>query len=196
MNDLIHSCASALDQAVTPSCGTNYGERITTVILSKTKVSCAGNVPTAAEFSTSYSSIVIYKNIVRGHRITKGATEIQWNVTERYDKEYRVEGRIRRLSGSLVRTTEKLDRYPNLYMYYITDKNYCFGPYNATSNFDLIELEGKGVPPYLKFWFDFVGNGIDYSNYDSNYNNITGDNITADSTTITVDSTTITVDNT
>jgi hypothetical protein len=195
MNDLLYSCTADLEQPITPVCATDYGERIVTIILSKTQVPTSGNVPSPSDFVAAYSSIAIYKNVVNGHRIQTGETSIDWNVTETYDKQYRVEGRIRRLNQNLARATEKLARYKNLYLYYITDKSYCFGPYYSQPNFNLIEMEGKGNPPYLQFWCDFVGSGIDYNNKDNAYSNIYDPgSITVDSSLITVDSTTITVD--
>jgi len=177
MNDLIHSCASALDQAVTPSCGTDYGERVTTIILSKTKVSTSANVPSASDFTLAYNQLAIFKYVVNGHRIKLGETVIQWNMSEYYDPMYRVEGRIKRISETMARSVEKISRYKNLYLYYITENNYCHGPYWATPHFNIIELEGKGAPPYLKFRFDFIGNGIDYAAKDT-YDNIYNPSVT------------------
>jgi hypothetical protein len=197
MNDLIYSCTEDLPQPSTPACATDYGERIRTIILSKAIVSCSGDVPTASEFAEAFAqeSITLITGIVAGHRIKLGDTEIEWHHKEYHDPEYRVEGKIVRFDEAIVRLCERLHRYPGLYLYYITDKNYCFGPYDTSTNFSSILFNGKGGRVGIEFQLDYVGGGADHSNYDSLYDNIINIvNLTVDSTTVTVDSTTITTD--
>jgi len=196
MNDLLFSCTDTLPQPTTPVCGTDYGERIVRVLLSKSIISCAGNVPTAEEFNLVYDTLTDFNHVTSGHRTFQGETEIDWHNKEWFDKTYRVEGRLRRVSEEIARAAEKFNYYHVVYMYYITEKNYCFGPYYAQPNFTLLQLEGKGSRPYISFFIDYVGNGIDYSQYDSGYDNLYDSvgSITADSTLITVDSTYITSD--
>ena len=181
-----------LDQAVA-SCATEYGERIVTVMLSKTAVDKVGNQPTAAEFAVAFDEgMVVLYNVTSGSRTQLSEDEIEVVYKEWYDKQYRVEGKLRILSEELARACEKYAQ--PLYMYYITENNYCFGGWQTTPDFSLIVLDGKGNPIYIHFRLDFFP-GIDYSLYDANYDNITGlVSITADSTIITVDSTLITSD--
>jgi hypothetical protein len=172
MNELIFSCTDDLAQASTPTCGTDYGERVVKIIFSKTKVSTSGNVPTASDFNASYSSLSIFESIVNGHRTFLGETEIEWHHKEWFDKMYTVTGKIRRVNDSVQRAAEKISRYSNLYFYFITEKNYCFGPYYSQPSFNLVQFEGKGTPYYLDFKVEYVGSGIDYSNYDEDYDSL------------------------
>lgn len=198
MNELIFSCSDTLPQPGTPECATDYGERVVTIYLSKTPVSTSQNVPSASDFSIAFDagSLTIIRGIVNGHKIFLGEHEIEVNFKEWRDKEYRVEGRIRLIDEDVARAAEKLSIYSELIMYYVTEKEYCFGPYEASTNFTLIQTEGKGNPAYIGFHFDFVDIGIDYSNFDFNYDRVPFDteSITVDSTIITVDSTLITAD--
>ena len=174
MNDLIYSISDTLDQPGTPVCGVDYGERISQIILSKIEVTAAGNVPTPQEFAaaTDESVITTIDKIVAGHKVFLSNTEIEWHNTEWYDPIYRVEGRIMRFNESIARLCEKLTRYKELYLYYVTDKNYCFGPHLSWPDFSLKLYNGKGVPVGIEFKLDFIGNGIDYSNYNSDYEDI------------------------
>lgn len=199
MNELLYSCSSALAQPATP-CAADYGERVVTIVLSKSML-WAG-VPTASDINLAWTggSATLYQNIVNGHRVFLGEKEIEVVHKEWVDKEYRIEGRTRRINEEVARATEKLNRYPVLYVWYITEKNWCFGGYECSSNFSLRILEGKGVPPYISFNFDFVDAGIDLAAYDAQYQYMpqyveTG-SVTSDSTFITVDSTFITSDQT
>ena len=65
--ELLLSCTDPLDQAVA-SCPTDYGERIVTVMLSKTPVTKAGNQPTAVEFGIAYNSglLIFFTGIIIG----------------------------------------------------------------------------------------------------------------------------------
>lgn len=174
MNDLIYSCTNDLDQPVAPICATPYGERVTQVILSKTPVTASGNVPTAAEFKTALEAglITLVEGIVNGHRTKTGETEIQWHNKEWHDPEYRVEGKLHRFNEAIARSCEKLTRRKKLYMYFITEKMYCFGPYWASPDFSNILYNGKGTPAGIAFTLDYVGGGIDYAQYDAGYDNI------------------------
>jgi len=142
----------------------------------------ASDSPTATEFTTSITSDVmtVFNGITNGHRIEQGATELSGDDTEsggaeRYDVMYRIEGRIKRVSNSICRATEKLDRFQVLRMWFLTDKDYCFGGttgYKVSPNFSLITLEGKGQAPYINFFNDFTANGIDYAGYDADYSTL------------------------
>lgn len=198
MNDLIYSISSELDQVAAPSCATPYGERVEQIILSKTVITAAGNVPTPEEIAEHYDDGggIIIRGITNGHRIKQSDTEIDIaGYTERYDPYYRVEGNIKLVTETLARAVEKINFYKNLYFYFITDKYYCFGPYDSYPYFTLIQFSGKGTPPMVKFTIDYYGGGIDHSNYDADYadlfNIVT---LRADMTTITTDSTVITAD--
>ena len=124
MDNLVFSCSDALDQAATPACGTDYGERVVRIALMKdgaTFAVAASDVPTAAEFETGVSGsvITIINGITNGHRIEQGATELsgddtETGGTERFDVQYRVEGRIKRFNETVARMTEKLDRFSTL----------------------------------------------------------------------------------
>ncbi|GAG40981.1 unnamed protein product [marine sediment metagenome] len=182
MDNLIFTCSDALDQAATPACGVDYGERVVRIALMKdggTFTVSASDFPTAAEFETAISGgeITIINGVTNGHRIEQGATELsgddtETGGTERYDVEYRVEGRIKRIDETLARMTEKLDRYSTMRLWYFTEKDYCFGGvtgYLVAPNFSLITTEGKGQPPYISFFCDFTAIGADYAGYDDDY---------------------------
>jgi len=169
MTELLLSCASTLDQPATPTCGTDYGERVSTIVVGKTMLWTA--VPTATQINTAWTSgsAAVYTNIVNGHRVFLSEQEIEVVYREWVEKRYRIEGRTRRVNAAIARATEKLDRYPVLYVWYITDKNYCFGGYECSANFSLRIIEGKGSIPYISFQFDFTDLGIDLSRYDVDY---------------------------
>ena len=175
MNELIFSCSESLLQPTTPVCATPYGERIVTVVLAKSML--WETVPTAEEFNTAYEAgtITVLEGIVNGHRVFLSSQEIEVIHKEQVDKLYRIEGKTRRLNEEIVRSTERLSRYPVLYAWYITDKNYCFGGYEVSTDFSLRIFEGKGVPMYIQFSFDFVDLGLDYSNYDEDYSTVPTD---------------------
>jgi hypothetical protein len=181
MNNLLYSIAEDLLQAETPLCTTDYGERVVMLVFSKTPITCVGNVPTYDEFLTAYEAgtCAFVKGITNGHRTFLSETEIEWHNTEWYDKTYRVEGKIKLVSEAVARMCEKINRYHELYFYYITEKEHCFGPYEGWPNFTLIQMEGK-LPSYIQFNVDFIGNGIDYSLYSSSYHLIPDALITID----------------
>jgi hypothetical protein len=182
MDNLIFDCTDNLDQPTTPDCTTDYGERVVRIALMKeggTFSVAASDVPTAAEFETAIAAgeITILNGISNGHRIQQGATELsgddtETGGTERWDVDYRIEGRIKRHDQNIARATEKYDRYSTLRAWYFTEKDYCFGGvtgYKVTPNFDLIAFEGKGQPPYISFFLDFTATGADYAGYDDDY---------------------------
>jgi len=182
MDNLVFNCTDALDQANTPSCTTDYGERVVKIALMKeggTFSVAASDVPTAAEFETAIAAgeISVIDGITNGHRIENGATELSGDDTitggtERYDVEYRIEGRIKLIDEAIARMTEKLDRYSQLRVWYFTEKDYCFGGatgYKSSPNFGLRITEGKGQPTYIPFFCDFIATGADYAGYDEDY---------------------------
>ena len=182
MDNLVFVCTDDLDQAVTPTCGIDYGERVVQVAFMKegdTFTVSASDAPTAAEFETSITSDVmtIVKGLTNGHRIEQGATELSGDDTEsggteRYDVMYRVEGRIKRVTSSIQRMTEKFDRFSILRMWFFTEKDYCFGGatgFKVSPNFGEIIFEGKGQPPYIPFHCDYTATGQDYARYDDDY---------------------------
>ncbi len=199
MNELLHSCSEALPQPATP-CPGDFGERVVTIAIGTSML--WQDVPTALDLNTAWTSgnIMLLENIVNGHRTFLSSQEIEVIHPEQVDKHYRIEGRTRRLDEAMARAMEKLDRYPVLYIWFITEKNWCFGGYEVYPNFSLRIIEGKGVPVYVSFTFDYIDLGIDYAAYDQTYQYMpqyieTG-SVTADSTLITVDSTIITADST
>lgn len=200
MNDLIFSCTEALSQPETP-CSAPYGERVVSVFLSKSEVAASGNVPTAAEFKVAYNAgdLTIIEGITNGHRVKTGETEIQHIRTEWHDATYRVEGVIRRFDNAILRMTEKMNRYKKVYFYFLTSKNYCFGPYKTNPFFSLMLYNGKGNPTGVEFKLDYFGFGPDYAAYDEDYDSIREADIspatllTADRTDVTADSS-VTVD--
>lgn len=178
MDNLIFTCSDVLDQPATPSCTTDYGERIVRIALMKLSddsnfTSAASDAPTAAEFETGIASdyITIINGISNGHKVEISATELSGDDTvtggtERFDVVYRVEGRIKVLSEPIARQTEKLDRYSELRLWYFTDKNICFGGdsgYKVSPNFGLRIFEGSGQPAYIPFHCDFIARGEDYA---------------------------------
>ena len=200
MNELLYSCSSALLQPTTPTCATPYGERIVSVVIAKTMLWTDVPDPYDINLAWTAGSVVVLKKIVNGHRIFLSSQEIEVIHKEQVEKVYRIEGKTRKIDEDICRAIEKLSRYPVLYVWYITDKNYCFGGYEVYPNFSLRIFEGKGIPMFISFSFDFIDIGIDYSGYDSLYQYMpqyveTG-SVTVDSTLITVDSTIITSDQT
>ena len=192
MDNLTFTCSDSLDQPVTPGCTTDYGERIVRIALMKTSddttwagsdYSAASDYSTAAEFVIGIASdyITIINGISNGHRIEIGATTLSGDDTitggeERFDVQYRVEGRIKVLNETVARATEKLDRYSQLRLWYFTDKNYCFGGaegYRVSPNFGLKIFEGQGQPAYIPFQCDFTAIGADYAHYDADYASLT-----------------------
>ena len=186
MDNLIFACTDALVQATTPACATDYGERVVKIALMKESDRVAWeamisstDVPTATEFELGVTSdyITIIDGITNGHKIEQGASELSGDETisggtERFDVEYRVEGRIKLVNESIARMTEKFDRYSILRLWFFTEKDYCFGGlsgYKASPNFSLIITEGKGQPPYIPFFCDFTATGADYAAYDDDY---------------------------
>ncbi len=182
MDTLIVNCTDALSQPNTPTCGQDYGERVVRVAFMKeggTFSVAASDVPTAAEFETAIAAdeITVYNAITNGHRIEQGATELsgddtETGGTERWDVEYRVEGRIKRVDQALIRATEILDRFSVIRMWFFTEKDFCFGGvtgYKAVPNFSELILEGKGQPGYISFTCDYTAIGADYAGYDEDY---------------------------
>ena len=174
MNDLLMSCSEALTQAATPSCVTDFGERIVTLMFSKTEVTAVSDVPTSIEFTTAYDAgtLCTIRGLSNTHRTFTSETEIEIIHKEWFDKTYRVSGKIRTLNAAIARMTEKLNYYDELYFYYLTDTDYCFGPYIATTTFSLIKSDGKGVPSYISFMIDYFGTGSDNSNHDPYYDDL------------------------
>lgn len=182
MDNLVFTCTDGLDQPNTPACATDYGERVVRIALMKeggTFSVAASDFPTAAEFETAIAAdeITVYNGITNGHRIEQGATELSGDDTltggtERYDVEYRIEGRIKLIDEAIARGTEKLDRYSQLRVWYFTEKDYCFGGvtgYKSSPNFGLRITEGKGQPQYIPFFCDFTATGADYAGFDADY---------------------------
>jgi len=184
MDNLVFTCTDALDQAATPSCTTQYGERIVRIALMKTSddaniTIASSDYVTAAEFEQYIASgyISIINGISNGHRVEVGATELSGDDTitggtERFDVQYRVEGRIKLISAAVQRMTEKLDRYSQLRLWYFTDKNYVFGGdegFLVSPNFGLMIQEGQGQPPYIPFQCDFTAIGADLTGSDANF---------------------------
>lgn len=174
MNELIHTCADPLPQA-TASCATPYGERITAIMFSKTIVTAAGYVPTASEFNLAYSAgdLAYISGISNTHRTFISEDEIEIIHKEWLDKKYRVDGKIKYVSEAIARMCELINVYTELYLYYITDKNYCFGPYIGNPNFTLITL--IGTYKCIEFNVDYYANGIDYAEQDNNYEKLISD---------------------
>lgn len=186
MDNLVFSCTDALDQPSTPACQTDYGETVVAFAVMKeggTFSVAASDGPTAAEFTTAISAgeVSYYTGLSNGHRVQNGATEVSGDDTitggtERYDVIYRVEGNIKKFDEAIKRATEKLDRYSNLRLWFFTNKNYCYGGaegYDATPNFDEHIIEGRGQPPKIPFYFDYVAVGADYAKYDADYDTLT-----------------------
>lgn len=189
MDTLVFSCTDDLDQPVAPQCGVDYGERVVKILLMKETdltaweaLVSSSDVPTAAEFEVGIASdyITVLEGLTNGHRVEQGATELSGDDTEsggteRFDVEYRIEGRIKRIDETLKRATEKYDRYSTLRAWYITDKNYAHGGvsgYKISPNFSEVIFEGKGNPPYISFFLDYTAIGADYARYDADYDTL------------------------
>jgi hypothetical protein len=185
MDNLVFTCTDALDQPLTPSCSTDYGEQIVGIAFMKKggTFTVASDYPTKAEFDVAIAAgeVSFYSGISNAHRVEQGATELSGDDTvtggtERYDVQYRVEGRIKILDQNIARATEKLDRYTQVRMWFFTKGNYCFGGkdgYLVSPNFGEIIFEGKGQPPYIPYFCDYTAIGADYARYDADYDALT-----------------------
>jgi len=186
MDNLVFSCTDALDQPSKPACTTDYGEAIVAFALMKeggTFSVSASDGPTAAEFTTAISAgeVTFITGLSNGHRIEQGATELSGDDTitggtERYDVQYRYEGRIKLLDEAIKRATEKFDRYSVLRAWFFTNKNYCYGGpegYKVSPSFSEVIHEGRGTPPYISFTMDYTAVGADYAVYDADYDDLT-----------------------
>lgn len=186
MENLIFTCTDALDQPSTPACQTDYGETVVAFAVMKdggTFTVAASDNPTAAEFVTAIAAgeVSYYKGISNGHKIQNGSTEVSGDDTitggtERYDVGYRVEGNLKLFDESIKRATEKMDRYSNLRLWIFTNKNYVFGGttgYDATPNFDEQVIEGRGTPPKIPFFFDYIATGADLASFDADFDTLT-----------------------
>jgi hypothetical protein len=185
MDNLVFSCTDGLDQPTTPVCTTDYGETVVAFAVMKeggTFVVAGSDNPTAAEFQTGITAgeVSYFKGISNGHKIEQGATELSGDDTitggtERYNVQYRVEGRIKLIDESIKRATEKFDRFSTLRVWYFTEKNYVYGGkegIEATPNFNEVIHEGRGNPPYLPFFFDYTAIGADYATYDADFDTL------------------------
>lgn len=172
MNNLVFSYTEDLAQP-TIDCATDYGHA-NKIIVSKTPVLTAGNVPSASEFANAYDTgqIVILSGFTNFSRIKTGSTEIelQDGGINQFDGQYTISGRIRKIDNAIQRLTEILTRHRILYMYYLTDRNYCFGVYKSEPRFSLIRQNYE--PKYIDFNFTFYDLGIDYSLQDYRYEDL------------------------
>ena len=182
MDNLVFNCTDSLPQPLTPACLTDYGERIVAVAFMKvggTFTVASSDYPTASEFQTAITAgqITVFRGISNGHRIKQGSTTLSGDDTitggdEEYDKTYRVEGRIKIFNESIKYATTKLDRYSQLVAWAFTDKDYVYGGktgYKCTPSFDDVIHEGKGQPPYIPFYFDYVSVGHDQAGHDAGF---------------------------
>ena len=185
MDNLVFSCTDALDQPTIPTCPTDYGETVVAFAVMKpggTFTVAASDGPTAAEFQTAITAgeVAFYKGLSNGHRIEQGATEVSGDDTitggtERYDVQYRVEGRLKVFDEAVKRATEKMDRFSQLRMWFFTNKDYCYGGtggYNSTPNFNAHIIEGRGNPPYIPFFLDYTMTGADFAVQDSDFEDL------------------------
>lgn len=186
MDNLVFSCTDALLQPIKPACGTDYGERVAIIAFMKeggTFTVAASDYPTKSEFDIAIAAgqVTVISGISNGHRIEQGATSLSGDDTvtggeERWDVQYRVEGKVKVFDEDIKRLCERLDRFSQLRMWFITDKNYCFGGatgYKATPNFGEQVFEGKGQPSYIPFFCDYVAIGEDYARYDADFDALT-----------------------
>jgi len=173
MSELLYSCASTLDQP-TDVCRTDYGDRITTILFSKSLVSMSGNQPTAAEFGTVYEAgtLIFLSDITNTKRTLISEDHIEVAFKENHDKKYQVAGKVRLINESVSRACELLDRRDSLYVWYFTDRQYCFGGHQTNPDFSLIKYDGSGNPIYIDFKLDFY-TGIDYAVQDDAYGDFT-----------------------
>ena len=185
MDNLVVTCTDALDQPTKPVCTTDYGEPVVAFAIMKEggtfSVSASDN-PTAAEFSTAITAgeVSYISGISNGHKIEQGETELSGDDTitggtERYDVQYRIEGRIKLIDEGIKRATEKYDRFSSVRLWYFTEKNYVYGGKEgivATPNFNEVIHEGRGNPPYLPFFFDYTATGADYATYDADFDDL------------------------
>jgi hypothetical protein len=185
MDVLEFSCTDGLDQPSKPACTTDYGEAIVAFALMKeggTFSVAASDGPTAAEFTTAITAgeVTFITGISNGHRIEQGATELSGDDTitggsERYDVQYRIEGRIKLIDESIKRATEKFDKFSTLRAWAFTNKDYCYGGpegYKVSPSFGEVIHEGRGQPPYIPFMLDYTAIGADYAVQDSDFSDL------------------------
>jgi len=101
-----------------------------------------------------------------------GEDQIEVAFKENYDKRYQLTGRIRLISEAVSRACERLDRRTELYVWYYTDRYYCFGGYRTNPDFSLIKFDGSGNPIYIDFKLEYFP-GIDYALQDTAYGTFT-----------------------
>jgi len=182
MDNLVFSCTDGLDQPSKPACTTDYGEAIVAFAFMKDggTFSVAGSDnPTASEFATAITAgeVTFISGISNGHRIEQGSTEQSGDdtitgATERYDVTYRYEGRIKLIDETIKRATEKFDKFSILRGWFFTNKNYVYGGpdgYLTTPNFSEVIHEGRGNPPYINWYYDYVATGADFASLDADY---------------------------
>lgn len=186
MDNLVFSCTDPLLRAPTPSCTTDYGERIVSIAYMKvggTFTVAGSDNPTAAEFQAGITAgtLGFITGISNGHRTESGATELSGDDTitggmERYDVLNKIEGKIKLIDENIKRTTERLDRFSRLIVWCFTDKGYVYGGktgYNAAPVFSTVQHEGKGQPPYIAFSLEYNVVGLDNSKLDAGYLTLT-----------------------
>ena len=185
MNELVFDCTSALTKPTFPTCPVDYGQRPVKVLIMKeggTITASSGANPTAAQFQTAIDAdeVVVIEGITNGNIVENSATELSGDDTEsggseKYDVYMRLSGKVKRFNEAVKRALETYTRYSTLRMWYVTDKNYCFGGtegYKASPDFGFQSFEGVGQPTSIPFYCDYLMSGADYANYDADYDTL------------------------
>lgn len=97
-----------------------------------TAITVASDVPTYAEFVTAGSDIFIINDIANGVKMAGERQEISGadtpdNLPEVISEIEGISGNIVRFDADVYNDLEKLNCFKRLRMWYVTNKNYCFG---------------------------------------------------------------------
>jgi len=140
--------------------------------------------PTKAELDTAVTggTVVVLDGITNGVRDFVGwAAEFSGDDTETGGKETRdaimgIGGNVKRVDETVLRALEKLNNFSVLRVWFITEKNYCFGGvtgYKTSSSFQPLELGGFGTEPQAPFRLEYFHSGADDAKYDADYEDLT-----------------------
>jgi len=186
MNTLTFDCSAGLTDPTTPTCATDYGVRIKTILFAKDgdTVTVAGtDGPTKAEIDTAVAAdtVVVLKGITNGKReFINWAAEFSGDDTESGGVEARdaimgITGMVKRVDETVLTALELLNHFTTVRCWIITEKNYLFGGttgYLVSPVFQPLELGGFGTEPQVPFRCEYFHVGRDDSKYDADYEDL------------------------
>ena len=151
-----------------------------------TDLSPAGICPTAAEFSAALatlgSDILVINDIANGQKLAGEKQEISDadtadNLPEVISEREGIMGNLKRFNLAILNDLEALNCHKRLRMWYITNKNWCFGGtlgYKASTYFGDIVHDGFGNRSYVPLEFKWMReNATTAALYDADYEDLT-----------------------